>query len=45
MGDRNNTPIYVKQGDKINSCGAIFATDEIIDELKDIVGSANIIES
>ena len=45
MGDRNNTPIYVKQGDKISSCGAIFATDEIIDELKDIVGSANIIES
>ena len=37
-GDKNNMPLYVKQGDKISSCGAIYANEEIIKELKEIVG-------
>ena len=42
IGDRNNTPVYVKQGDKISSCGAIFADEEIINEFADIVGKENV---
>ena len=37
-GDKNNMPLYVKQGEKISSCGAIYANEEIIKELKEIVG-------
>ena len=37
-GDKNNMPLYVKQGEKISSCGAIYANEEIIRELKEIVG-------
>ena len=40
-GDRNNLPIYVKQGEKISSCGAIFATTEILKEFSNIVGKDN----
>ena len=43
MGDRNNTPVYVKQGEKLSSCGAIFADDEIIDEFAEIVGKENVV--
>ena len=42
MGERNNTPVYVKQGDKISSCGAIFADEEIINEFAEIVGKENV---
>ena len=41
VGERNNMPISVKQNDKISSCGAIFATDEILEEFKNIVGENN----
>ena len=41
VGERNNMPIFVKQNDKISSCGAIFATDEILEEFKNIVGENN----
>ena len=40
-GERNNLPVYVKQGEKINSCKAIFATDETLEEFKEIVGIEN----
>ena len=40
-GEKNNMPIFVKQGDKIDSCGAIFATDEILEEFKKIVNEEN----
>ena len=43
MGDRNNTPVFVKQGEKLSSCGAIFADDEIIDEFAEIVGKENVV--
>ena len=42
MGERNNTPIFVKQGEKISSCGAIFADEEIINEFAEIVGKENV---
>ena len=40
-GERSNLPIYVKQNEKISSCGVIFATDEVLDEFKEIVGFNN----
>ena len=41
-GERNNLPVFVKQGEKINSCGAIFATEDTINEFAEIVGKENI---
>ena len=41
-GDRNNTPIYVRQKEKVSSCGSILTNKEIIEELTDIVGKNNI---
>ena len=41
-GDKNNLQVIVKQGQKESSCGAIFATDEIIKEFEYIVGQENI---
>ena len=41
-GDRNNTPIYVKQKEKVSSCGSILTNKEIIEELTNIVGKNNI---
>ena len=40
-GEKNNLPVYVKQGEKISSCKAIFATDETLEEFKEIVGIEN----
>ena len=40
-GEKNNLQVFVKQGEKISSCGAIFATDEILDEFKEIVSAEN----
>ncbi|MBR3134623.1 MAG: DNA polymerase III subunit alpha [Clostridia bacterium] len=42
-GERNNLPVYVKQGEKLSSCGAIFANEEIIKEFEEIVGKENVI--
>ena len=41
-GDRNNMPVFVKQGEKLSSCGAIFADDETIEEFYEIVGKENV---
>ena len=41
-GDRNNMPVFVKQGEKLSSCGAIFADDETIEEFSEIVGKENV---
>ena len=41
-GDRNNMPIYVKQEEKLSSCGAIFADGETIEEFSEIVGKENV---
>ena len=40
-GERNNMPVYVKQGEKLAFCGAIFVTDTILNEFKEIVGNDN----
>ena len=43
-GDRNNLPVYVKQGEKLSSCGAIFANNETIKEFEEIVGKENVVK-
>ena len=40
-GEKNNLPVLVKQEDKLSSCGAIFASEEILNEFKEIVGEEN----
>ena len=40
-GDRRNLPLYVKQGDKISSCGIIYANEKVVEELSEIVGKEN----
>ena len=35
-------PVFVKQGEKISSCGAIFANDDVIKEFEEIVGKENV---
>lgn len=42
-GDRNNIAISVQQDDKILPCGAVFMTDEILEQFEEIVGKENII--
>ena len=41
-GDRNNIAISVKQGENILPCGAIYLTNEILEQFKEIVGIDNI---
>ncbi len=41
-GDKNNIAISVKNGDKILPCGAIYLTEKILKQLKEIVGEENI---
>ena len=41
-GDRNNIAISVKNEDKILPCGAIYLTEKILKQLKEIVGEENI---
>ena len=41
-GDRNNIAISVKNGDKILPCGAIYLTEEILEQFEEIVGKENI---
>lgn len=40
-GERNNLPVFVKQGEALNSCGAIFVTEDILNEFREIVGNDN----
>ena len=42
-GNKNNLPVFVKQGDKISSCGSIYATKEIIEQFEAIVGKENVL--
>ena len=42
-GDRNNIAIRVKNNEQILPCGTIYITEEILEELKDIVGDKNIV--
>ena len=44
-GDRSNLPVYVKQGDKLSSCGTIFANKDTIKEFEEIVGEKNIVKN
>ncbi len=41
-GDKNNLMVCVKQGDKIDNCGAIYATNDTIKEFEEIAGKENI---
>lgn len=42
-GDRNNTAIKIINGEKESPAGGIFANEQIINELKEIVGEENIV--
>ena len=42
-GDKNNIALYVKQGEKISSCGGIFINEEILKEFSQIVGNNNVL--
>ena len=42
-GDRCNLPIFVRQGEKVMSSGAIFAYENTIKEFEEIVGKENCI--
>jgi DNA polymerase-3 subunit alpha len=42
-GDRNNIALYVKQGEKVSSCGGIFINEEILYEFSQIVGNINVL--
>ena len=41
-GNKNNLPVFVKQGDKISSCGSIYANKEIVQQFEEIVGKENV---
>ena len=41
-GEKNNTPVQVKNGESILSCGSIYMNKEILDELTEIVSKENI---
>ncbi len=42
-GDRVNTKINVAEKNEIKPCGAIYLTDEILNEFKEIVGGKNVV--
>ena len=42
-GDKNNIALYVKQGEKISSCGGVFINEEILNEFSQIVGNSNVL--
>ena len=37
-----NTPISVKQGEKVSSCGKIFADEDVIKKIEEIVGKEKV---
>ena len=41
-GDKNNTPIFVKVGDELKSCGSIYLTDEIKEVFEDILSKERV---
>ena len=41
-GDKNNIAIKVKNGEQLLPCGAIYLTNEILEQFKEIVGQKNI---
>ena len=38
-GERNNMPVQVIENGEIKPCGAIYLTDEILEEIKELVGN------
>ena len=38
----NNLEVFVKQDDKVNSCGAIFANAQVIKQFEEVVKKENI---
>ena len=40
-GEKNNLPISIKQEEKISRCKPIFANEQILQEIKEIVGMEN----
>jgi len=43
MGDRNNIAIKVINGESVSPAGGIFANEEVIKELEDLIGKENVI--
>jgi len=41
-GDKNNINVQIKIGNETKPCGQLYLTDEILEILKDIVGSQNV---
>lgn len=41
-GDRNNITVNVKNGEQLLPCGAIYMTEEILEQFKEIIGEENI---
>lgn len=41
-GDKNNIAVSVKNGEKLLPCGAIYLSQEILEQFKEIVGEGNI---
>lgn len=41
--EKNNLPVFVKQGEKISSCGSIQANEKVIKQFEEIVGKDNLI--
>lgn len=42
-GEKNNIAIFIKENDEQKPCGAIFLTDEIIKQFKEIIGENRVI--
>jgi len=43
IGEKNNTPVQVVDGQNILDCGTIFLTKEILEEFKELVGQERVI--
>lgn len=42
-GDNNNVAIKVKNGEQLLPCGAIYLTEEILEQFEQIIGKENLI--
>ena len=38
MGEKNNTKVQVTNGEKVDPCGAIYLTEEILRQFKECMG-------
>ena len=41
-GEKNNTPVQVKNGKKILDCGSIYLNKDILNEITEIVSEENV---